>query len=132
MFLDYAQDLRKHRMDYEAVVEVQMQVLTVTVPGITLIPVVAESVDTVVETFPVILTGEFQQGGFHGGCEQQPVAFRGLDLPGPLPFVDEPFTGLVVQPAPYLCRSPQDSLCQESGIDKGLPGFSAEGQVVGR
>ena len=27
---------------------------------------------------------------------------------------------------------PQDSLCQERGIDKGLPGFSAEGQVVGR
>ena len=131
MLFAYRKNLREHRVDDEGIVVVQMEFLPVAVPSVTFIPLFQELIHSVSKALQVALAFEFQQSGFDGGGEQQPVALVGLDAAGALEFFDDLFLSVGVKISPYLPGCSQKTLGKECGIDKRLsvPVF-AESKVV--
>ena len=94
------QRLGEHRMDHKTVVVVEMEVGTVTIPSVTLVPLMTEAVHTIHQSVHVTLACKLQECRLDDGGEEQPVALIGFDAAGYFPLVDEPLLCLLVESSP--------------------------------
>ena len=72
VFLHHVEHLYHHRLDYEAVVVVEVEVLTVAIPTVALIPLFVAG-ECVGDALKLTLAGELIEGSLNHCREEQPV-----------------------------------------------------------
>ena len=120
MLLHHIQHIHHHRVNHVAVVIVHVEVLSVTIEGISLVPVVLETVDAINHPLNVAFTGELKDCRLYHRSKQQPVVLSRLDAPCKLQSGNEIVLDLLRRFLPELHGSAKHSLRKIGGINKRL------------
>ena len=118
-FADGVEDVEQHGLDDEAVVVVPMEVGTIAVEAVALVPLLVLA-QGVVNAHGVPGLTVLAEHGLDDGGEEEPVVEAGLDEAGFDQGADEVVFCGGVEPGPELVGGADDGQREEGGVDDGL------------